>query len=115
MKDFREILTTYEKMGDHRILNPIKLGNYNLSIQASYSHYCEPRKTVDINDYKSMEIAIFDSNDEWVQPREDGYIRQFSRYEELIDDYELGSVAVRGWTPIDLIQDLCNYLEKSNM
>src|SRR5690625_142955 len=33
-----------------------------LSIQASYAHYCEPRKTVEIEDYVAMELAIMKRN-----------------------------------------------------
>jgi len=33
-----------------------------LSIQASYAHYCEPRKTVDIESYVAMELAIMREN-----------------------------------------------------
>lgn len=113
MKDFRELLKIEESWEKFRRFKAIKVGKYYLSIQASFSHYCDPRETVDIYNYESMEIAIFDSDNEWVQPREDEYIKNFLRYEELIDGYEDGEVAVRGWIDIDLIQDLCNYLERS--
>jgi hypothetical protein len=57
-----------------------------------------------------MEIAIF-KDGEWVQPRNDEFINQFPKYEELIDCYENGDVAVGGNVPVNLIQELCDYLQ----
>lgn len=98
------------KCGRTRILNQISAGDYELSIQASEYHYCEPRKTIeDLSEYTSMEVAIFKDNS-WVQPRKDEYIKSFKRYKELIDCYEEGDIAVGGYIPVNLIQDLFDYL-----
>lgn len=111
MKDFRKLLS--ERVDDFtgtRLLNQIKVGGYELSIQASNFHYCTPRTDLPLDEYEEMELAIF-KNDKWVQPRNDNKIKSFPRYEELINLYEDGDIAVGGYIPIDLIQDLCNYLE----
>jgi hypothetical protein len=93
-----------------RHFNALEAGQYKISIQASKFHYCEPRETLgDLADYSEMEIAIF-KNNKWVQPRDDEYIQQFERFPELIEHYEDGDTAVGGWLPVDLIQDLYEYL-----
>lgn len=95
-----------------RYLNRITAGDYQISIQASDSHYCTPRRTLEnLEEYDTMEIAIF-QNGEWVQPRNDEKFQQFPRYEELVDHYEEGDCAVGGFVPVDLIQDLYDYLSK---
>jgi hypothetical protein len=95
-----------------RHLNSLKAGEYEMSIQASYAHYCEPRETLeDITQYTEMELAIFKGG-KWVQPRNDEKIKQFPRYEELEERYEEGNVTVAGWVPVDLLQDLYEYLSK---
>jgi RNA-binding protein YlmH len=98
----------FEFIGRH--LNRIKAGEYEMSIQASYAHYCEPRETLeDLTQYTEMELALF-KNGGWVQPREDEKIKQFPRYLELEERYEEGDVAVAGYVPVDLLQDLYDYL-----
>jgi len=93
-----------------RHLNRLKAGDYEMSIQASFAHYCEPRETLeDLSQYTEMELALF-KDGEWVQPRGDEKIKVFPRYAELEERYEEGNVAVAGWVPVDLLQDLYDYL-----
>lgn len=100
----------FEFIGRH--LNRIKAGEYEMSIQASYAHYCEPRETLeDLTQYTEMELALF-KNGKWVQPRGDEKIKAFPRYAELEERYEEGNVPVAGWVPVDLLQDLYEYLSK---
>lgn len=115
MKDFRELLevrgeSKYKGL-HNRLFKPIEFGNnFSISIQGSYSHYCNPRETLLINEYESMEIAIFEDRT-WIQPHTDERFKNFHRINELLDYYEEGDVAVGGYLPIDLIQDLCEYIE----
>ncbi len=52
----------------------IKIGEYELSIQASKFHYCTPRETItDLYKYKEMEVAIF-NKDAWVDLEEDIFL-----------------------------------------
>jgi hypothetical protein len=97
------------KVGKSRKLNPVKAGIYTMSIQASYVHYCWPRETLEnLNDYESMELALF--IEDWVQPRNDDYIRNFKRYYELLECYEPGDIAVGAYMKLDLLEDLYKYL-----
>jgi hypothetical protein len=100
-------------LGGHRMNKHIKAGEYDMSIQFSEYHYCSPRISEDDpNFYDSMEIAIFKDR-KWVQPRNDEYIQNFPRFQELIERVEDGDVAVGGWVPVDVIQELYDYLCKS--
>lgn len=93
-----------------RTFEIIQIGDYKLSIQASVCHYCEPARTLDdLTQYKSMEIAIVKGN-KWIHPKDDEYIRQFTRYDELIDKYQEGEQPVGEFVPVDLIEDLIEYL-----
>jgi hypothetical protein len=112
-KQSREKMKSMGLLANNRQYKWVEAGEHKLSIQASEYHYCEPRETLeDLSRYTAMEIAIFKGG-EWVQPRNDEKIKQFPRYEELIDRYEEGgTTSVGGWIPIDLIQDLYEYLSK---
>lgn len=77
-------------------------GNYKLSVQGSEGHYCTPRKTLDANQYVSMEMAIYNVKGKgMLNPRRSTVIKDFPRYNELISCYD-GS-AVFGWLPVDVI------------
>ena len=109
-KQSREKMRTMGMPANHRMFKWIEAGDYRMSIQASEYHYCEPRLTLeDLSNYEEMELALF-KNGEWVQPREDEKIKSFPRYAELEERYEKGNVAVAGYVPVDLLQDLYDYL-----
>lgn len=97
-----------------RMLERIPVNGYYLSIQASENHYCYPRKTFkDLNLYTQFELAIFDSNEEWVIIDKNKIFKKFSRYSELLEkaDAEMGNTQVFGWVNVDLIEDLYKYLK----
>lgn len=78
-----------------------------LSLQASYGHYCSPRKTLrDVAEYTSMEFALMDADRNFKSVTE--VLPNFSRLKE-IEEYES---TVYGYVPVDLIQDLINELYK---
>ena len=118
MSDFRDLLVLKSK-SDHsfgleptRLFCQVNIGDYQASIQASAFHYCQPRNTLeDIYGYESMEMALFKDNS-WINPIEDERFMDFKRLNELEDFWENGDVSVGSFIPIDLIQDLCNYIEK---
>lgn len=88
-----------------------EIGEYFISIKASPTHYCIPTEFCeDINEYIAMEIALFDAENEWVQPRDDEFFRKFSRFDELQEKYQQGEIAVASYLDIDIIQSLYDYL-----
>jgi hypothetical protein len=91
-----------------RVLNPIKVGVYYISIQGSYVHYCTPRETLPINEYRTMEISI--TTKYMDNPRINTLLKNFSRYKELKLHRDSGQLY--GYVPIDLINDLCEFLGK---
>lgn len=93
-----------------RMFDHIVLGHFKMSIQASQYHYSIPQAELeDYDEYEAVEIAIF-YDDEWVQPRNNEIIQQFDRYEELIDYYQEISVPVGEYVPVDLVEDLYQFL-----
>jgi hypothetical protein len=77
-----------------------QFGNIWLSIQASYGHYCTPRKTLkDINEYTAMEFALM--NKEGFISVSDA-LPNFTRLKE-IEEYE---DTVYGYVPVELIEEL---------
>lgn len=116
MRDFRELLKSKEgivtiqlpfSVIKKRIFDKIKLGEYELSIQASEYHYCTPRETLEnIYDYDAMEVAIFKNND-FHDISEDRFFYDWAHYEEFLERYD-GMVA--SYLSINIIQSLFEFI-----
>lgn len=84
----------------YRGFKHIRKGDVSLSIQASYGHYCTPRKTLsDLNEYASMEFALL-RNGEFITVSD--ILPNFPRLEE-IEEY---CDTVYGYVPVNLIEEL---------
>ena len=96
---------------DYRRLKAIKAGKYKMSIQGSTSAYCSPRKTLPIEYYDRMELALFNKKG-WLHITRSSVLRAFPRYSELLESAEgVNSAApVFAYVPLDLINDLYVYL-----
>jgi hypothetical protein len=90
-----------------RMFKGIKINdNLWLSIQASYGHYCTPRKTLkNIEEYTNMEFALMNGEREFVSVNE--VLPTFSKLDELDECFE-GSVYC--YVPVELINNLFNEL-----
>ena len=95
---------------DPRYFSTVIAGDFELSIQGSNIHYCEPKEIVDASQYKSLEMAIFKSSGEWVQAREESVLKDFPRIDELIGCTEEGESPISSYVPANLIQDLYAFL-----
>ena len=97
---------------DYRMLKTIKAGKYFLSIQGSSIHYCTPRQSLPVDIYSSMELAILNKKGSMVSINRSKLIRNFSRYNELVDRSDgLNSKAtVYGYVSVDLLNDLYCFL-----
>ena len=96
--------------GDYRNLNRIPAGIYYLSIQGSFSHYCSPRKSIRIDKYETMEIALFTKEGNWVNYTQ---LKAFPKYKELLKYADgLGEITVYGYVPVTLIEELYLFLKK---
>ncbi len=114
MNDFRLAMIGNNSAFEQTWSTYTRVGEYYISIKTGYFYRSVPKKfTVNIVDYTHMEIAIFDNHHNWVQPREDEYISNYNNINMLLECYEEGEIAVGNYVPIELIQDLVNYLEKS--
>jgi hypothetical protein len=120
MKDFRDLLTVHmesdhgwTKSEKHRILKAIEIGDYAISIQASYYHYCEPRTTLDnLKHYDTWEVAIF-NKERWLNPKSDIEFEGFPDREDL--HWEDGNCPVGGYIPTKTVQALYNHLESLSL
>jgi hypothetical protein len=94
---------------------PIPAGDYFLSVQASEVHYCDPEETLeDPQEYTSFEVAIFDKNKEWVNPRE--ALAQFAWAERFRDagkidqrqddGWDFGVRSVAGWVGVKEVEQI---------
>ena len=91
----------------------IKCAKADISIQASNTHYCSPRTYLEnIQEYNDVEIALFDKEGDWIQPRECALLEDFKGLSELIESYEEGAFAVGCNVPINLVNDLVTYLNQ---
>lgn len=85
----------------------------DISIQGSNTHYCSPRTYLEnIQEYSTVEIALFDKSGNWIQPRECALLQDFKGLSELIKSYEKGYTAVGYNIPINLVNDLVTYLNQ---
>ena len=97
---------------EYRMLKAVKAGNYKLSIQGSSGHYCSPRQTLPVNMYADMELAIFNKKGSMINANRSSKIRQFKRYDELIDraDSLNSSATVYGYVSVSLLNNLYCFL-----
>ena len=98
----------------YRMLEAVKAGNYKLSIQGSSGHYCSPRKTLPVNMYAHMELAIINKKGSMISANKSSKIRDFKRYNELIEraDALNSSATVYGYVSVDLLDDLYCFLNE---
>ena len=89
------------------LYNPIKAGNFNVSIQASSFHYCMPRASgLPLEQYEAFEVGIGDADMNWILPRKS--LVQFA----WVSRFESGPfTSVAGWLTVaevqQLVDDLC--------
>jgi hypothetical protein len=89
----------------------IQAGGYTLSIQGSYGHYCTPRKEIHPEEYFTMEMAIWKTgNRGFMHFTKSSVMRSFPRYRELLACSDGPHPTVFGYVPVDIIQELINYL-----
>jgi hypothetical protein len=121
--DFRKLLRTHtftnHSMGEldlcFRLFESVKFcSDIDISIQASYYHYCTPRQTLnDINAYTSWEISFYrpfsvEQTDEVIaDPRfESGGILFDFPHQDVFSHYD----SVAGRVPTEKIQDMVDFL-----
>ena len=100
-KDELSMFGSYEDMG-FRMLERLKINDkIHLSIQASYGgHYCLPRKTLPLEDYTSMELAIFKDGDF-------ASVDQVTDNQSLINKFnECYEGTVYSYVPVELLEEL---------
>ena len=95
---------------NRKIIAPLKIGKYQLSIQASKGHYCSPRKNLtDYNLYNSFEMLIMKEDGSDIQLKKSSIIRNYPKYYKLLSYHDGESIF--GWVDKDLLEDFVNYLE----
>ncbi len=92
----------------------IKCLKANISIQASSTHYSTPRSYLpNIQDYQEVEIALFDKDDEWINPHESDILSEFPALQELLNHYENDTCPVGAYVPINIVNALVDYLNEN--
>lgn len=90
------------------LYNPIKIGNYKLSIQASHHHYCTPREILrNLYMYTTMEIAIIKNNN--FLDLKDDLLISFKDNDRL-SSYVADNYAIYEYVPIKYIQSLYEHM-----
>ncbi len=85
--------------------NALIIGDIALSIQASYAHYCLPRKTIDLDAYTHMEMAIIKEG-EFLSAGEVVHNKELA--EKLDEHFD----TVFSCVPVELIEELYQDLKK---
>ncbi len=111
-KKLREVM---KKTGNNagegiRMFERINVGSsIELSVQASYTHYCTPRKTINIKDYTAMELAIM---------RKKTFLNIF----DISDDPVLVTKlrkhfdgSIYSYVPVEIIEDLYQALKRGEI
>lgn len=81
--DFREGLQVMEEASGFRMFKAIKLGPFSLSIQASKAHYCSPRETRPVEEYKTWEIMVSKNGEDWVPQKDPQFADLGENWNEL--------------------------------
>jgi hypothetical protein len=85
----------------YRSFQHIKNNGVNLSVQASYAHYCEPRLTLDnLGAYTQMEFALM-KNNEFISVAD-----ILPKFENLAEIQECFDGSVYSFVPVRLIEQL---------
>jgi hypothetical protein len=76
MTDFRDLLKVIQSHGSggnsFRMFKALEMGPFRLSIQASYTHYCSPRVTLeDLKSYLSWEMVLYENDKPEINPIQD--------------------------------------------
>jgi hypothetical protein len=80
--------------------------NLYISIQASYGHYCSPRKTLlDITQYTEMEMAFVGKEGLMAIDRVDPLYSKLGLLADKLDEYFDGS-SVYAYVPVELINEI---------
>jgi hypothetical protein len=97
----REFESLVERGSIYRQFEPIRINsNLWLNIQASKSHYCNPRKTIkDLEEYTHWEIALFNKDEDLLATE---VLHNFRSLAEL-ELYFEGSVYA--YVPKDLVEE----------
>ena len=112
-----ELITELQKQenaksnSEYRNLDAVRAGKYKMSVQGSNGHYCSPRKTLPVEDYADMELALFNKKG-WLHITRSSVLKAFPRYNELLEraDGVNSSAPVFVYVPVDLLNDLYVYL-----
>lgn len=102
-----------DRQEDFQFFKSLNTGKYSLSIQGSKYHYCSPRKTTKKENYTHMEIAIFNQKG-WFSITRSKNIKAFPKYKTLIKEHAdnlQGKATVFAYVPIELIEELYQYLK----
>lgn len=91
----------------HRHIQPLMVGKYYLSVQASIHHYCHPKDNVALENYESFEIALMDDEGSFhvIQDVFPG----FELSDELHEYYE---DPIYPHVPIELVAELYDHAKK---
>jgi len=102
----------FKRQGYCQSFEAVAAGNYRLSIQGSSAHYCTPKSEGPCHRYTSMELAIFPKGKGgFLHFKKSSVMRTFPRYDELVDRMDGKGGTVFGYVPVDLIDELYNYLK----
>lgn len=102
---FKKMLERCDPVMFHRL----ELGNFELSVQASRTHYCTPRETLpSAEDYFEFEVGLFE-NGRWVNPTLDERFNPVIAY--LRKHWEDGPTGVGAYVPSEIIQTLYEFVQ----
>ena len=93
-----------------KIIAPLKIGKYKLSIQASKGHCCFPKDFFhNYNLYSSFEMLIMKEDGSNIQLKKSSIIRNYPKYYKLLSHHD--GEGIFGWVDKDILEDFVNYLE----
>ena len=90
-----------------RMIESLEIGKYKLSIQASYGHYSTPRKTVEYNQYETMELAVCTDSDSFLDVSV-----EFPEVEELKELQDGFDGQVYAYIRVEVLQSLIDHISE---
>lgn len=107
MYEFQKKLQDRERKG--LTFDPIEVGDFRVSVQASALHNCKPNKTVeDITDYTHYEVRILDGDGAEYLNRY--FIREFPTLFYFTDIHKYWKGTKGSYVPADVVQSIVDFL-----
>lgn len=94
-----------------RIYEKVKVGNFFFSIQCGKGFYSTPMEDLELEQYEAFEFALYDNNQNWVNPHNYSFMKDCS----ILEYFEEGIInPIASYVPVGEIIGFANFINSIN-